>query len=96
MGETSEMVSPTTAIGISAYAYFPVILTAIDLARMDAYKELPQGKDSPVRIVVGKGHFESVVENRKEFRDGYKGATGFYPEELAQESNLRHNTTPKL
>jgi hypothetical protein len=68
-----------------------VVLTAVDLARLDAYKNLPDGKKLLEKIVVGCKHLSDVVENKKKFREDYKRATGLYPEELAAEHYHRND-----
>lgn len=71
-----------------ADCYKLVLLSAIDLARHEAFAESRGGKPPSVINVTAK-HMERALKNKEEYNDNYKRATGLYPDQMAAERFLR-------
>jgi len=66
-----------------------VLLSAISVARHDAYMKL-EDKSKPLdEITVTSRHMESVLKNKMAFRQDYELARGSTAEKLAEESMIR-------
>ncbi|KAH7157947.1 hypothetical protein B0J13DRAFT_543154 [Dactylonectria estremocensis] len=65
-----------------------LLLSAISLARYESHNEAAD-REPVTEIEVTAKHLETVLQNKEEFNNDYKEATGSYPDQMAAERFFR-------
>ncbi|KXX75207.1 ATPase family AAA domain-containing protein 3B [Madurella mycetomatis] len=69
-----------------------LLLSAISLAQFESLRKATTTGKPLTEIEVTASQLEKVLKNKEQFNDDYKGATGFYPDQLAAERFIRAET----